>query len=496
MIMIARKLSLLRQILWAVTLATGFGTLWAVLMLWLGTSMQWAWRGDDQLRQESLVVRSDGVPLIQSMAMDNASPVKYRDLSGHPQVAPERNDQFPVVYMPGEHGAPGFVSSYPRWDQRLEAFVAAEEPTVIWYFVHDGRPEGAGYFIGYERRNNRRVGYIGLNGYRSDPVPLDECIPVRAALIMGYSQWSSVPTWMHSGRVLLPRVDQSDLPPRLVYVPSGNRLRKVDLGARSVTTVFESPEPIESPGIPILSSWLSYHPMKEQPILVRTANYVYVLDHRHNVTKVFAIPTEIDRQSPVSWCELGNGQAIAAFDAPSSPEEAENVKRQTLYRIASDGAIQDRFEVALSTGSPVANKKTRALWTAIALPAPAILFVVDLLFVTEVDRIQSYPAVVIAMLKGAGPSLLVVIGLSLMLGIVAWRRSRSFGLSKWTQITWAVIVLLLGFPAFIGFLNYRRWPIRQPCPSCRAQTPRDRPACAECGTRFPNPSLKGTEVFA
>jgi hypothetical protein len=494
--MIARKFSLLRQILWAATLATGFGTLWSVLMLWLGTSMQWAWQADGRLRQESLVVRADGVPLIQSIAMDNASPITYRGLSGRSQVAPVRNEQFPVVYMPGEHGAPGFFSSYPQWDQRLEVFVDAEEPTVIWYFVHDGRPEGAGYFVGYTRMSNRRVGYIGLNGFRPDPVPYDECIPVRAALIMDSVNWSSVPTWLHSGHGQVPRVDQSDLPPRLVYVPSGNRLRKVDLGARSVTTVFESPESIESPGIPTLSSWLSFHPMKEQPILVRTANYVYVLDHRHNVTKVFAIPTEIDRQSSVSWCELGNGQAIAEFDAPWSPEEADKFRRRMVFRIAADGAIQDQFEVALSTGSPVTNKKTRALWTAIALPAPAILFVVDLLFVTEVDRIQSYPAVVIAMLRGAGPSLLIVIVLSLMLGIVAWRRSRSFGLSKRARVAWVVTVLLLGFPAFIGFLIYRRWPIRQPCPSCRAQTPRDRPACAECGTRFPNPSLKGIEIFA
>jgi hypothetical protein len=494
--MIARKLSLLRQILWAATLAIGFGTIWFVLTLWLGTSMQSAWQGDGRLRQESLVVRADGVPLIQSIVMDNASPITYRDLSGRPQLAPERNEQFPVVYMPGKHDAPVFFFSHPQWDQRLKAFVDAEEPTVNWFFVHDGRPEGAGYFVGYERRNNRRVGYVGLNGFRSDPVPADECIPVRAALIMDYGHWSSAPTWISSGRVQVPRVDQSDLPPRLVYVPSGNRLRKVDLAARSVTTVFESPEPIESPGIPRLSSWFSYHPMKEQPILVRTANYVYVLDHRHNVTKVFAIPTEIDRQSPVSWCELGNGQAIAEFDAPWSPEEADNVKRKTVYRIAADGAIQDRFEVALSTGSPVTSKRTRDLLAAIVLPAPAILFVVDLLLVTEVDRIKSYPAVITAMLGGAGPSLLVVIGLSLIMAIMAWRRSRSFGLSKWAQITWAVIVLLFGFPAFVGFLIYRRWPIRQPCPSCRAQTPRDRPACAECGTRFPNPSLKGTEVFA
>ncbi len=99
------------------------------------------------------------------------------------------------------------------------------EPTVNWFFVHDGKPEGAGYFVGYERMSNRRVGFIGLSGFRSDPVPADEWIPVRGALIMDYSHWSSAPRWIYSGRVQVPRVDQSDLPPRLVYVPSGNRLR-------------------------------------------------------------------------------------------------------------------------------------------------------------------------------------------------------------------------------------------------------------------------------
>ncbi len=45
--MMARRYSLLRQLVWAATLATGFGTLWFVLAIWLGTSIQDAWqRGD------------------------------------------------------------------------------------------------------------------------------------------------------------------------------------------------------------------------------------------------------------------------------------------------------------------------------------------------------------------------------------------------------------------------------------------------------------------
>ena len=51
---------------------------------------------------------------------------------------------------------------------------------------------------------------------------------------MDYAHWSSAPIWIYSGRCAVVRVDRSDLPPRLVYVPSGNRLRKVDLAARQV----------------------------------------------------------------------------------------------------------------------------------------------------------------------------------------------------------------------------------------------------------------------
>ena len=30
-------------------------------------------------------------------------------------------------------------------------FVNEQEPTVNWFFVHDGKPDGAGYFVAYER---------------------------------------------------------------------------------------------------------------------------------------------------------------------------------------------------------------------------------------------------------------------------------------------------------------------------------------------------------
>ena len=227
--MIARKFSLLRQILWAVTLATGFGTLWSVLTVWLGAAIEEAWRGGDWPPQETLVVRSDGSLLIQSTAMENPSLATYRDLDGRVQETPDRNDMLTPNYMFGEYGTPHFLFSSISWEQRLSVFIDEREPTINWFFVHDGKPQGAGYFVGYERVSNRRVGFIGLSGSRSDPVPSTERIPVRGELIM-------VLFAMELGAVLDPfraistlRPNRWDVPPRLVYVPSGNVLRKVDL---------------------------------------------------------------------------------------------------------------------------------------------------------------------------------------------------------------------------------------------------------------------------
>ena len=60
------------------------------------------------------------------------------------------------------------------------------EPAVNWFFVHDGKPQGSGYFVGYERVSNRLVGFIGLAGSRSHSVPAGERIPVRGEQIMNY----------------------------------------------------------------------------------------------------------------------------------------------------------------------------------------------------------------------------------------------------------------------------------------------------------------------
>jgi hypothetical protein len=501
MIMAAHKNSLPRSFLLAATLTVGFATLWGLLVIWLGSTIGEAWPGKTRPPREDLQVTTDGTLLIRSYRFDNLSRMTYRDLNGRVHDDVKGTDMVRPVSLPDEYKF-STVFSQAGWLQRMNVYMDEREPDALWYFVHDGKEQGSGYFVGYERVSNRLIGFIGLAGFRARPVPPDERIPVRGGLMLGSSYWSSEPSSIYTSSyrywvINRPRPGRGELPPRLVHVPCGNRLRVVDLDARTVTTVFEAPLPIGSVGVPALASYAGGDPAKERPVLVRAGPKVYRLDHKYNVTSVFTIPAEVDRRGSVTWYEAGNGQAVAEFAGPrrSGGVFGDNVTRSVVYRIANDGAIRDSFKLALQNGSNPASEQAQFSMTALALPAPAVLLAAGSLKAAN-DPAQGFATALGAMLKRSWPLLVGVLSLSAVLAAITWRRGRACGLSRRERAMWAVFVLLFGVPACVGFLLHRGWPVREPCPHCHARSPRDRDACAECGTPFPAPVLKGTEIFA
>jgi hypothetical protein len=61
---------------------------------------------------------------------------------------------------------------------------------------------------------------------------------------------------------------------------------------------------------------------------------------------------------------------------------------------------------------------------------------------------------------------------------------------------WAVFVLLLGVPGYVGYLLHRNWPTKEVCQHCGKTSPRDRDTCLHCHTAFPVPAMKGIEILA
>ncbi len=471
--MITRRYSFLRQLAWAVTLAAGFGTAWFMITLFIGTSTQQPWRGG-----ETLVVRSDGTLLIQSYELNNLLQLNIRDLEGRKQDAPGINGRIAPVYMSGELPGTGYFSQRPGWDEKLFSFVNEQEPNVNWFFVRDDTSVGAGYFVAYDRTNSQRLGFLGLSGFRDDPVPKSEWIPAQGEIN------SSVPQTIYSGHSQSYSTVRWDVPPRWVYVPSGTVLRKVDLAARTVTTILETPEPIVSVGVPTLASWSVAHPTKEQPILARTMHQIQVLDQSGHLIKTFSIPSEVDPRSSVEWYAMEKGDVIAVFH------------NDLVYRIGGDGAVQNHFKIELQAGSSGLDQQTQASVLTLGVPSPAVLLGIGLLVDLQANPTRTVYTRVQSLLKEFWPIFTAVEMLSLILAVMAWRRSRAFGFPRNEQITWAAFVLLFGLPAYAGFRLYRRWPTRLPCPDCHVRVPRDRGACVECGKRFPDPGLKGIEIFA
>jgi len=119
----ARTPSLFRQLLWAATLATGFGMLWFLLVMVLAATVQEGWPDRDWPPREDLVVRPDGTPLISSYPHGNDLDVSYRDLDGRAQAAQTRSKLIAAVYMTGAKEMPGYFTARPGWEQRLKAFV-------------------------------------------------------------------------------------------------------------------------------------------------------------------------------------------------------------------------------------------------------------------------------------------------------------------------------------------------------------------------------------
>jgi len=479
-------------------LAAGFGTAWLLISLWLGTTILDSGTGGESPRVDRLVVERDGTPLIQSYPANDYTKATLRRLDGGEATTLQSGESPHQTVLAGESSAGPASFQGESWASRLLDFINEREPNALWYFVQDGGPRNSGYFVGYERVSNRIIGYIGLAGLREGPIPPDERIPANLEANYGYSRWSSIPSTAYSSAGFRSGASLSqDVPSRLVHIPSGDILRVVDLGDRTVRTVFKAPEPIVSVAVPFIAAWSGSRDAPERPVLVRTAERIYKLDHAYKVIGTVTIPAEVDRRAQISWFDADDGRAVATWDRPS-PDFAVfgSASRSVIvHEIAADGAIRKTTEVELRNGASVGDERTRTALAAVCLPGPALLAGVEAMMAME-HTSRGYFTALVAILRHTLPAIAVLLAFSAALATAAWLRCRAFGLPARERTAWAAFVLLFGLPAWAGFRLHRRWPVREVCSRCAATSPRDRPACASCGEPFAAPTLKGTEIFA
>jgi hypothetical protein len=526
--------SLAGRVLWAAILAGGFGVLWLLIALVGGGLFVFQWRNwhGGPLRRapnaQELIITTDGRPLLHSRFGNGESP-RYRRVDGTPEqdsVNVKQADWIPVWHMrEASHiGEPYFVlgvQGRKDWDWRVRAFFDETHPELAWFFMHDGREEGAGYFVGYNRAEKQCIGYIGQSGFRPTQPPREQWFPVKRSLIKSplFKLWTSV------DESIQPRGSQfekSVIPGHLVFVPCGKELKQVDLSTRDVRTVLTATEPIDGFRIASRLSPLDEPAVRRQKqqkksaeadrdalaapetalpgaalddaaLVVLTAHKLYALNRQYAVLTDFAIPDEA--RGLIEWFHR-QGWAIAFLRSSIDPD-GNVLSHEMLYAVAPDGTIRRRQEIEYFWQQTVPwHQRIESALVPLALPAPLVLAFLEPLLIAQIDLVPEYRDGFSVMAREGQIYPCLVALLSLALAAFSWRRGVAFSLPLGERITWVAFVLLFGLAGYVGFLLHRRWPLREDCPRCHARTVLSSGACVDCGERFPGPVFKGTEVFA
>jgi hypothetical protein len=490
----SESLLLLRRLLAATVLATGFGVLWLIAVAVLGTIVLEACFRRESRARESIVVRSDGQPLIETRR--GRAVEGYRDLDGRPLADPKQ----PTLILPiglmgtqGQEGINDFLSSgRVDWKWRLKAFEDDQHASNHWFFIHDGKEQGSGYFVGYNWATFDRIGFIGDSGFSRNPLPTEQWFPVERDRLI-WNQWSSVRLDQDSGQVERERYQiKSRIPAHLIYVPSGNRVQLVDLAQQTVRTVFEGDSPIVGINLINEPSGLRPAPTQRPAILVRTERSISGLADDHRVIWTLPCSDESERKRVVIVYLLSDGQIVMTIRRGWEG----NIMRDRVYWLSPAGVVQKQQDVETQIGDLAWNERSEGLLLAWAVPVPAVFPALQPLLMVLGDMTNSYLDGWRLMLGQSWLSLVGVALVSLALATATWRHCERFALPLHERLVWWVFVALMGVPGFAGYLLHRRWPLRQKCPHCLATTPLATGACAWCLKRFPGPIPKGTEVFA
>ena len=508
-----KRYPLVRYVGLASLLGLGAQVVYAVLFFWVvGVGGQFA---DDRGIREELQIQTDGTPVIVTQV------APYNDLTGRIGRTLD-GDSVPYEQLNQKHFGSDLPGSKepPRrfgriaWKDRIGSFNDGRVPNVWWYFIHGGRRGSQGYFVGFDKKTKLQVGYIGAGGFRTDEPPTEELFPVDGRRVGGarvvgsgdHLTSQSREFWLHvkTGSPNSSRdLSGQGMPDRRLYLISGKRLWEIDLHERSVRVLLER-DGLVSVGIcsPANPSGIARNPAYEKThpvhLAIRTQDRVLVFDRRTGESESYPIPEEV-RQTLLSLYELDDQRGILLHNRRGFDSGYETGKwSDKLYWVDRQRQIVRTETIVLDRGGIDMDHLVAVCQLSLYFPgaiAPTIaIFAGPPLWSMIAGETTSYPVALGGALWALSPALLITFALAGVMVRLCLKRQRRYALPG--TRTWVVFIALFGVPAMVGYLLCRRWPVRAPCPACEQPVPRDRESCSSCDTPFPEPALKGTEVFA
>lgn len=507
-----QRLQITSRVTTALIVAVALGVAWGAVLMWGGFFVTQFFGGATVY--ESITVRLDGTPVIQSQTLRNSTwlDATHRTLDGK-TIEFDPRQEYSATGFIAPIQPPGLYETRLSWPERIAGASDYQRPPVQWFVVRDDEVLGRVHFAGFDRESKSLVGYIGRKGYSRVVPPHDQWFEIgRASLSWGNSALASSSQISPAARSYdrYQSFGTSQLPSWLVFVIDGDRLEEVDLRSRSVRKVldlpgiqqaaitYELPKKAASKGDATADEQAGQGKTSMQQqiewtlnIAARTADRVVVLDPRSMTQREFKLNESLRDKSYTAYF-LPSGEMLAVWNEKDRPPGETEVGW-----MRPDGTFSKQHTVQLAV-QPQQSNHTGAWLAAGVAPVTAgwlgVISVVAPLGMMQMHQAASYASGVAKLLPFTTLPLLAVIALSAFLTWQTVKLQRKY--HRPATRVWATFVFLLGLPGFLAYLVEQRRPKMEACPQCNDIVPRDRSACASCNAEFSAPPRLGTEIFA
>ncbi len=511
-----RERSLTRRFCLAIVLAAGLNIVWGVGLAWAIMVISSVTQTDQPYVQ--ILMEADGTPVRVRRFADGRAP-ENTTLGGQPYPVNEKTAWLQGANLSIE-SPQGHLSVTRPVAPRIEGFTDGRPAPVDWFFVQFRQTESFGYFVGYDRISQQRVGYLGRSGFQLAEPTVEQVFPISrihdgswgvSALIAppGTSngstpQQSYVENAFDALSEASPDLPAAapvrKFPPATLYLVSRDRTYRIDLRARTVKSVLEAPDWLTSRSSRACASPPRWPPRLappasdtalDQALAVRQEGSVIVLDASGRQETVFRLPAELaDR--PFNFFQMSDR---SGFAMPSRDDG--KTSGTDLLWFTKEGTITNRADKVLAAPSWRTSEQSTTLLVTFAIPTPLTPVGAALSIPLTVDDEwgpRTYREAVWSEIPAMTPALIVsAVLVAIALGLYV-RRTARYGEQR--RAAWIVLIALWGLPAYFGYVLARRRPAQLPCESCGEPAPRDRDACVHCGEEFAVPAPNGLEIFA
>ncbi len=477
----------IQRALLATLISVAIAAIWASVVGWMYTIVQ-----SRQLRErptQDLGVTRDGKLLLAKFSMEGYQVV---DTQGN-DATEDLNAVVPAVNFFRTQSAPLRALG---WKQRVRGF-SEYRPHVAWYLMLEGSPDEGVYFVGFDTKTKRQIGFIDRDGFRSTLPSADSRIPLtlrandQQIVSRQYAYPATQPPEAQMYHV--PSVPTQELPAWTLLIVSDGHLLRVDLRERTVRELGNHTDLI-SIGLP---QWqltplrqlrgLEFDP--SLPLAVGlTSSEILVLNGDGVATARFPRDAaDADRMLSVHLLSETRCVVVSQDTVREPPGDVR------VRWLATDGdGTRQRQETLPATFYPGGSVVETSRVIGLAMPSPLEIVTVGAVVTGQMVR------------SGASENadtvarqlLLVLLVASLISGLAAWacyRRQRRLGQTGWG---WPVFVFWMGVPGLLGYLGHRSWPASRYCPQCRRAVPFQQVNCQQCRGVFPARERNGLEVFA